>query len=210
MINVRIVLPNTFVGTTSGVLGNPNGIPDDFRLRSGGTFISDRIGKEKPLHEEYETCRSWCTTADESIFVYDAGTSHAFYNECDDPTFYIPPDVSDIPDTIKELCCYESRCILDYLVTGSLPFAATSRAFTDSGPRRVILSGFYAVTNGDAWDVDDGWTIEDPCANVWVGVTCVAVTQDTCPTSPAGFAVTDSAEIKVWNIDPSLDFIFIF
>ena len=67
------------------------------------------------------------TTADESLFVYDTGSSHTTYVDSSfEPVFVTPSESGDAMDTANRMCGGSQQCIFDYLLTGKESLALNS------------------------------------------------------------------------------------
>ncbi|CAB9503462.1 RHS Repeat [Seminavis robusta] len=86
VLNSKLCLPRSLVDDEDivGLLGTPDGSPDnDWTTPSGAERNQDDIGK--PMGYAYCTT-DWCVrNAEDSIFGYLEGTSHADYFNCDAP-----------------------------------------------------------------------------------------------------------------------------
>ena len=67
------------------------------------------------------------TTADDSLFVYDTGSSHATYVDSSfEPVFVTSSVSSDAMDAANRMCGGSQQCVFDYLLTGKESLALNS------------------------------------------------------------------------------------
>ena len=103
-----------------GLLGSPNQNPlDDWTDREGNVYdFPDHVSRNRFISKEaydYST-DNWCITeASESIFTYEEGESHAFYEHCTDK--YEPIDCEVTPE-IHEKCKGDLTCELEVCIMG--------------------------------------------------------------------------------------------
>ena len=64
-------------------------------------------------------------TADDSLFVYDTGSSHTTYVGFE-PVFVTPSESGDAMDTANRMCGGSQQCVFDYLLTGKKSLALNS------------------------------------------------------------------------------------
>ena len=71
------------------------------------------------------------TEANESIFTYETGSSHASYVDPSfEPLFELSPADSATAENVTRMCGGSEECVFDYFVTGSLTIAMASADVT--------------------------------------------------------------------------------
>lgn len=122
MESLAVFVPAPSSSDVTGLLGSPNGnVEDDRQTPSGEDLPLPANSSELYFAGAYSYCTmNWCIRESaDSIFSYDAGTSHAFYNFCD-REYKDPPDLTAASAELKELCGDDVQCLVDGLVSGSL------------------------------------------------------------------------------------------
>ena len=107
-----------------GLMGSPNQNPlDDWTDREGNVYdFPDQVSRRRFINKEaydYST-DNWCITeASESIFTYEEGESHAFYEHCTDKYEPIVEIVEqEVTDDIRERCHDDIDCETEAIVIG--------------------------------------------------------------------------------------------
>ncbi|KAI0221189.1 hypothetical protein LSAT2_027418 [Lamellibrachia satsuma] len=111
-----------------GLLGNANGNADDDLQTPNNVSLASNV-TARQLYEEFGLI--WRTTEGESLFVYDAGSSHAtFIDPSFEPIFELPPTDDVTMAIVTRMCGGYEDCVYDYLVTGKQKMALASAEFT--------------------------------------------------------------------------------
>lgn len=107
-----------------GLLGKPNGIPeDDWSTENGSTIPlpDDRLFKPA-----YDYCtQNWCIrNSSSSIFTYEPETAFSTFSGCNIP-YSNPPDLGSASPQLVQLCGDETACLIDGIV-GDIDDARTA------------------------------------------------------------------------------------
>jgi hypothetical protein len=111
VLNSKICLPpNIATGEKIvGLLGSPFG-PD--WMDETGKALDSTNSDWLPA---YNYCtKTWCTTAEESIFGYEPGTNHAMFDKCSAPYNPTAENLVENPSTACEECCAPAPTVGSY------------------------------------------------------------------------------------------------
>ena len=116
----KLFVPTTLTQSSKvlGLLGNANGDPrDDWITANGSKSSSSDLFKKE---QAYKYCTTnWCIRdAALSLFVYENGTSHASFDQCDKP--YEKVDTSSASASLRAICGSNDECLTDGIVTGDM------------------------------------------------------------------------------------------
>lgn len=128
----------------TGLLGSPNRNPfDDWTTPSGGSVLPPRNDEESLFDRAYNYCTSnWCiTNEDDSLFIYERGTTFRDFNKCDTP-FGEPPNFDDASAELLSLCGVDSACLVDGLIGGLEDARTTLGAQAAADEQAAVLSPF--------------------------------------------------------------------
>ncbi|KAL5015499.1 hypothetical protein ScPMuIL_009769 [Solemya velum] len=130
MLNIMIFIGSKeFKGTLRGLLGNYDGDPsNDFVPRSGPMIPTDSSLGE--IHNEFAS--TWAITTEESLFTYPVGRNHGSYQNTRFTPVLEYPDIDTVPEEVRNICLNSMECFFDYVATGSLNVARTSRSFNET------------------------------------------------------------------------------
>ncbi|XP_070256168.1 sushi domain-containing protein 2 [Myotis yumanensis] len=139
-LSVAVLLPETFLTHTRGLLGTLNDNPaDDFTLRSGQVLPPTSSSRE--LHR---FGADWAVRNASSLLTYDSRllVNNFLYGPKHDPTFQplFPEEVSLSPSqaaAAAELCGGDHFCSFDVAATGSLSVGNATRAAHQLHQRHV-------------------------------------------------------------------------
>ncbi|KAI0237989.1 Protein mesh [Lamellibrachia satsuma] len=141
------------VDAPRGLLGNANGNADDDLQTPNNVSLASNV-TARQLYEEFGL--TWRTTEEESLFVYDAGSSHAtFIDPSFEPLFELPPTDDAIMANVTRMCGGSEECVYDYLVTGKKTLALASadavkqyKVFVEATKKVVSCGSLKTPSNG--------------------------------------------------------------
>ncbi|XP_041471024.1 sushi domain-containing protein 2-like [Lytechinus variegatus] len=130
---IQVVIPDEFKGYVEGLMGNWDEVPDNDLTSNGGTSVDPNATAEV-IYNQF--AKSWEINPAESLFLYDQGKNHDFFQDNDFVPAFNPPD-GNLPtylDTqvIVDTCDGNTYCIYDIQSTGFLQLGkATKKAYDD-------------------------------------------------------------------------------
>ncbi|CAM9746066.1 unnamed protein product, partial [Lampetra fluviatilis] len=133
-----ILLPETFINRTQGLLGVFNKDPTDDFQPSNGTVLpfNGTLPPESTIF--YEFGMTWKTTPSTSLFSYSSSTGESWYtfnNNSFVPLFYEDLVNQTSPENlaaVESTCGGQKDCIFDTLSTGNMQFGLATRTSTNA------------------------------------------------------------------------------
>lgn len=161
-MTARILLPQSFMNSTRGLMGNWSGTQDDdFQLPTGEVVLSPTAADNnlQAIHQQFGL--KWVVKDSEdvdrpvgkSLFYHEFGrSSNYYYNESFTPGFQKTPTIYSnttlTEDQVNRVCSLSYQCYYDYVTTMNKDFAISTRYSEDSvktlksdGLRRVMTCG---------------------------------------------------------------------
>ncbi|XP_074631718.1 sushi domain-containing protein 2-like [Acropora palmata] len=143
LLGLVTLVPTTFKGNTSGLLGYwDDSMVSEF-LRPDGSFLKTNSSL-KEIHRNFG--QLWLTTSNESLFVYQQGKSHATYHDPNYQPIFAEEHKLEFSD--KELekeaqntCGDNTQCMFDIFTTGKLRIGKATKE---------TVTQFVAVVNATA------------------------------------------------------------
>ncbi|XP_059152070.1 uncharacterized protein LOC131938174 [Physella acuta] len=121
-------VPIDLQGETKGLLGNFNGNMTDEFILPDGVVLSANL-TERELFQQFS--QAWVVTTATSVFSYKEGESTSSYQHPEFiPMFRDEADPAEV-DKAKEICGDNDACIFDFMATGDVAFAESTKEFSE-------------------------------------------------------------------------------
>ncbi|XP_030833847.1 sushi domain-containing protein 2 isoform X2 [Strongylocentrotus purpuratus] len=130
---IQVVIPDEFKGYVEGLLGNWDEVPDNDLTSNGGTSVDPNATAEV-IYNQFG--KSWEINPVDSLFLYDQGQNHDYFQDNDFVPDFTAPD-GNLPtyldsQTVVDTCDGNTYCIYDIQSTGLLQLGkATKKAYDD-------------------------------------------------------------------------------
>ncbi|XP_071503248.1 sushi domain-containing protein 2-like [Diadema antillarum] len=130
---VQVIIPDEFKNAVEGLLGNWNDFPDDDLTSVGGTRVSPNASTEE-IYNNFG--KSWAISSSESLFLYEQGKNHDYFQDDDFVPVFETPEGSLPPylsaSDVVDVCGDNVFCIYDVQSTGLIQLGkATKQAYED-------------------------------------------------------------------------------
>ncbi|GFS13682.1 fibrillin-1 [Elysia marginata] len=158
------IVPTTYKGQTTGMMGNYNDDnTDDFILPDGTQLTNDQTDTERKIFENFG--REWEVTSSTTIFKYASGESALTYQFPNfEPMFREEVNQTLLAEAEQTCGAQQDACIFDLLATGDQAFAEATR---DSAQEEAdltqslnnnlpVLSLTTALNSQSRWQVVHG------------------------------------------------------
>ncbi|XP_070545876.1 mucin-like protein isoform X2 [Ptychodera flava] len=151
MLTASVVLPESFHGRTSGLVGLWNGdMADDFLLPNG-TVMYPKSGSFSD-QEIFTFGQMWQIEEAESLFTYGNGTNYTHYRNDDfQPLFFGSIDemfegIEDMKNASVDLCGENMACLFDIAATGNITMGeVTALAETTYNSEKEIRGNYPPI-----------------------------------------------------------------
>lgn len=129
LLQLILVVPVSYKGRTSGLLGLWDDDKQKEFLKPDGTFLATSSDMST-IHHQFGL--KWATTAADSLFTYAAGKSHASYMNLGYVPIFLDQQNIVFPDKRKEnearaICGSDKQCLFDIHLTEKLDIGRASK-----------------------------------------------------------------------------------